>query len=217
MFKYTNVQKNTWTKFSVTSKVTKDSYKAGSLLLSISANGLIYVSKLKLEKGSKATDFTLAPEDVDSEIGTKANKTDVYVKSEVYTKSQTDSAINIAKDSINLGVSQTYETKSNVESKITTAVNNVQVGGRNLAQGTSNIYTTAYSSFSGGTNTCPSLAKVLTDGLVVGDTVIQLLSAIGAVEQTRKGTDDAAFRGPAAVLAKLLHQGEGFPVDDGGM
>ena len=171
VFKYTNVQKNTWTKFSVTSKVTKDSYKAGALLLSISANGLIYVSKLKLEKGSKATDFTLAPEDVDSEIGTKANKTDVYVKSEVYTKSQTDSAINIAKDSINLGVSQTYETKSNVESKITTAVNNVQVGGRNLAQGTSNIYTTAYSSFSGGTNTCPSLAKVLTDGLVVGDTV----------------------------------------------
>ncbi len=171
VFKYTNVQKNTWTKFSVTSKVTKDSYKAGALLLSISANGLIYVSKLKLEKGSKATDFILAPEDVDSEIGTKANKTDVYVKSEVYTKSQTDSAINIAKDSINLGVSQTYETKSNVESKITTAVNNVQVGGRNLAQGTSNIYTTAYSSFSGGTNTCPSLAKVLTDGLVVGDTV----------------------------------------------
>ena len=171
VFKYTNVQKNTWTKFSVTSKVTKDSYKAGALLLSISANGLIYVSKLKLEKGSKATDFTLAPEDIDLAIGTKANKTDVYVKSEVYTKSQTDSAINIAKDSINLGVSQTYETKSNVESKITTAVNNVQVGGRNLAQGTSNIYTTAYSSFSGGTNTCPSLAKVLTDGLVVGDTV----------------------------------------------
>ena len=158
VFKYTNVQKNTWTKFSVTSKVTKDSYKAGALLLSISANGLIYVSKLKLEKGSKATDFTLAPEDVDSAIGTKANKTDVYVKSEVYTKAQTDSAINIAKDSINLGVSQTYETKSNVTAKVNTAkaeaistasadttnkvnsaktelntkIDGIQVGGRNL-------------------------------------------------------------------------------------
>jgi len=53
--------------------------------------------------------------------------------------------------------------------------------------------------------------------IVVGDTVIQLLSAIGAVQQSRKGTDNAAFRGPAAVLAKLLHQGEGFPVDDGRM
>ena len=158
VFKYTNIQKNTWTKFSVTSKVTKDSYKAGALLLSINANGLIYVSKLKLEKGSKATDFTLAPEDIDSEIGTKANKTDVYVKSEVYTKSQTDSAINIAKDSINLGVSQTYETKSNVTAKVNTAkaeaisiasadttnkvnsaktelntkIDGIQVGGRNL-------------------------------------------------------------------------------------
>ena len=121
VFKYANIQKNTWTKFSVTSKVTKDSYKAGALLLSISANGLIYVSKLKLEKGSKATDFTLAPEDIDSVIGTKAEKTDVYSKSEVYTKSQTDSAINIAKDSINLGVSQTYETKTNVTSKVNTA------------------------------------------------------------------------------------------------
>ena len=137
VFKYANIQKNTWTKFSVTSKVTKDSYKAGALLLSISANGLIYVSKLKLEKGSKATDFTLAPEDIDSEIGTKANKTDVYVKSEVYTKSQTDSAIKVAKDSIELGVKNTYETKSNVESKITTAVNNMQVGGRNLLKDTS--------------------------------------------------------------------------------
>ena len=41
--------------------------------------------------------------------------------------------------------------------------------------------------------------------VVVGDTVIQLLSAISAVQQTRKGTDNTAFRGPAAVLAKLLH------------
>lgn len=121
VFKYTNVQKNTWTKFSVTSKVTKDSYKAGALLLSISANGLIYVSKLKLEKGSKATDFTLAPEDIDLAIDKKANTVDVYKKSETYIKSETDSKINVAKDSINLGVSQTYETKTNVTSKINTA------------------------------------------------------------------------------------------------
>ena len=53
--------------------------------------------------------------------------------------------------------------------------------------------------------------------VVVGDTVIQFLPAIGAVQQSRKWTDNAAFRGPAAVLAKLLHQGKGFPADDGGM
>ena len=53
--------------------------------------------------------------------------------------------------------------------------------------------------------------------VVVGDTVIQLLAAVGAVQQTRKGADDTAFCGPAAVLAKFLHQGEGLPVDDGRM
>ena len=41
--------------------------------------------------------------------------------------------------------------------------------------------------------------------VVIGDAVIQLFSAIGAIQQSRKGTDNAAFRGPAAVLAKLLH------------
>ena len=48
-------------------------------------------------------------------------------------------------------------------------------------------------------------------------TVIQLLSAIGAVQQTRKGTDDAAFCGPAAVLAKLLHQIKNLSVDNSWM
>ena len=53
--------------------------------------------------------------------------------------------------------------------------------------------------------------------VVVGNAVIQHFSAIGAVQQTRKGADDAAFRGPAAVLAKLLHQGKHLTVNDGGM
>ena len=71
-----------------------------------------------------------AKNELNTSINKKANAVDVYTKSEVYTKSQTDSAINIAKDAINLGVSSTYETKTNVESKI----NGIQVGGRNLAQ-----------------------------------------------------------------------------------
>ena len=41
--------------------------------------------------------------------------------------------------------------------------------------------------------------------VVVCHAVIQLLAAIGAVQQSRKGTDNAAFGGSAAVLAKLLH------------
>lgn len=65
-------------------------------------------------------------------IEAKASKTDVYTKTETYSKAQTDSAIKVAKDEINLGVSNTYETKTSVESKISTAVNNVQIGGKNM-------------------------------------------------------------------------------------
>ena len=166
------LEANKWTKVWVVFETpnTQDVYYMKPFVYGIGTN-TVYISKVQIEEGTKATDWTSAPEDVQGMIDSKANTTDVYKKSETYTKAQTDSAIKVAKDEINLGVKNTYETKTNVESKITTAVNNVQVGGRNLAQGTSNIYTTAYSSFSGGTNTCPSLAKVLTDGLVVGDTV----------------------------------------------
>ena len=64
------------------------------------------------------------------------------------------------------------EIKLKVEqTDITTAINNINIGGRNLAQNTANEYSEAYTSFTGATNTCPSLAKVLTDGLSIGDTV----------------------------------------------
>lgn len=71
-------------------------------------------------------------------------------------------------------LTSTTTTANNALSTANTAnsnINNLQIGGRNLSQGTSNTYSNAYTNFSGGTNTCPSLGKVLTDGLVVGDTV----------------------------------------------
>ena len=52
-----------------------------------------------------------------------------------------------------------------VEGKIPTSS-----GGRNLAQGTSKDWSKPFTGFSGIQNTCPSLYKVITDGLVVGDT-----------------------------------------------
>ena len=79
-----------------------------------------------------ATDATnkvnSAKTELNTAIGKKANSVDVYTKSEVYTKAQTDSAIKVAKDEINLGISSTYETKTNVETKI----NGVTIGGTNL-------------------------------------------------------------------------------------
>ena len=72
-------------------------------------NGKIYFRNVKLEIGEKATDLSPAPEDIDSAIGTKANASDVYNKTEVYTKAETNSQINVAKNEINLGVSKIEE------------------------------------------------------------------------------------------------------------
>lgn len=77
-----------------------------------------------ISAGNKIVDWSPAPEDIDLAIDKKANSSDVYKKTEVYTKTQTDSAIKVAKDSINLSVSGTYETKTNVETKINTAKSN---------------------------------------------------------------------------------------------
>lgn len=59
--------------------------------------------------------------------------------------------------------------------------------------------------------------KCLLPLVVVGGAVPQLTAAVGAVEQLGEHTDNAGFRGPAAVLAKVLDEYEGFPVDDGGV
>ena len=77
-----------------------------------------------------ATDATSkvnsAKNELNTAISEKANTTDVYSKTEVYTKSETDSRISVAKDEINLGVSNTYETKTNVETKVSSTLNSAK-------------------------------------------------------------------------------------------
>lgn len=67
-----------------------------------------------------------AKTELNTAIGKKANSADVYTKSQVYTKAQTDSAIKVAKDEINLGISSTYETKTNVASQVTSTLNSAK-------------------------------------------------------------------------------------------
>ena len=89
--------------------------------------------KIKFELGNKPTDYSLAPEDVINDISTakteaitSANDTLTTTISNYYTKSQTDSQINVAKEAINLGVSTTYETKENVQTKVTSTLNSAK-------------------------------------------------------------------------------------------
>lgn len=156
------VKSGEWVLMTSTHEVTADEGVYCGVRLSLFRNGSISFKQVQIEKGNKATDWSPCSLDIDNAISTakteaidtasadatskvnsaknelntaigkKANSVDVYNKTEVYTRNETDSRINIAKDEINLGVSSTYETKTNVETKIS----NIQVGATNLLVGT---------------------------------------------------------------------------------
>lgn len=70
--------------------------------------------------------------------------------------------------------SSSYEAAKDAWNKANNAqksIDNLEIGGRNLARRTSLEYTTPWTSFNGGVNICPSLARVYSKGLKVGDTV----------------------------------------------
>lgn len=76
----------------------------------LGANGSMIVSCIKLEKGTKATDWTPAPEDVDASITAVDAKFSSYS-----TTAQMQSAITAARNSITASVSESYATKSALE------------------------------------------------------------------------------------------------------
>jgi phage minor structural protein len=86
------------------------------------------VTSLKIKNNSVATESFVSNAKNDA-INSANNNTAIALENH-YTKSETDSKISVAKDEINLGVSNTYETKTNVETKI----NNISVGGRNYVR-----------------------------------------------------------------------------------
>lgn len=85
------------------------------------------------EFASKPSEWRPSPNDVNNDISTakqeaitSSNNTLNSTIANYYTKSQTDSQINIAKEAINLSVSNTYETKTNVETKVTSTLNSAK-------------------------------------------------------------------------------------------
>mgnify|MGYP000164541258 CR=1 FL=1 len=109
-----------------------DNSNFGVVMKDETSNMTYYIRNVKGELGNMPTEWTPAPEDVDSAINSKANSNDVYKKTEVYTRDETNSQINVAKNDITLAVSNTYETKTNVETKVNNAVSGLKVGGNNL-------------------------------------------------------------------------------------
>ena len=140
---------------------------------------------LKIERGTSATPFTLAPEDVNGKIvnvETIANQTakkfEWIVKGGDKSSSMvlTDDFLNIVANKINLKGKVTFESlssdaKNEIGKVAQSKVDGLEIGGRNLARGTSNEYSTPYTSFTGSANTCFDIGRVYLDNLKVGDTI----------------------------------------------
>ena len=88
-----------------------------------------------------------AKTELNTAINKKANSADVYTKTETYTKAETDSKIKIAKDAIDLSVSNLQTTVTNHTTQINNKadlstvnqkISDIKVGGRNYLSKTAN-------------------------------------------------------------------------------
>lgn len=102
------VPKDVWTKISWTfqGKTSLQTFRFSGGV-GVTADNPIYVAQIKVEEGNKATDWTPAPEDVDSSIATVNEKFSSYSTTE-----EMNSAIELATDNITLEVSKKYATQT---------------------------------------------------------------------------------------------------------
>lgn len=103
-----------------------------SIVNTVSGRKVGLKARFKLEKGTKATDWTPAPEDLESSIDALDAKFVNYS-----TTSQMTAAITAAKDSITQSVSATYATKASVDTvsgKVTNLTSRVQTAESKLTK-----------------------------------------------------------------------------------
>ena len=96
-----------WKKFTYTWKYTDEEYSSFTFYLNFKVGEILYIRDFKIEEGTKATSWTLSPEDYS-------------------TTAEMNAAIKVKVDEISASVSKTYATKSSVDG--------IRVGGRNLVK-----------------------------------------------------------------------------------
>ncbi len=164
-----------WKRYSVTFTVTNNYKLDGNINMRVESSGYtngsaLYVAGIKLEKGNKATDWTPAPEDIDSSIDAVDGKVTTLqgeyntTKSKVATLetnldgitqrvSSTESTtttltnrVNMVEGTANTAKSTADTANTNATNALNTAnstntkLNNLQIGGRNLARQSHRFY-----------------------------------------------------------------------------
>ncbi len=162
-----------WKRYSVTFTVTNNYKLDGNINMRVESSGYtngsaLYVAGIKLEKGNKATDWTPAPEDIDSSIDAVDGKVTTLqgeyntTKSKVATLetnldgitqrvSSTESTtttltnrVNMVEGTANTAKSTADTANTNATNALNTAnstntkLNNLQIGGRNLLRNSQN-------------------------------------------------------------------------------
>ena len=136
---------NVWTKAWITFRTpnTQDTYYMRPYLYGI-GTATVYITQPQVEEGNKASSWISALEDIQTNIDTakndaitSANNTLNTTIKNYYTKTETDSAIKVAKDSITSSVSNTYATKTELSSantNISNLTNRVQTAESKLTK-----------------------------------------------------------------------------------
>ncbi|EOU2113585.1 hypothetical protein C0L76_07020, partial [Clostridium perfringens] len=144
---------------------------------------------------AKQDAINVASTDATNKANNALNSAKAFVNAEITTVNNkvhnVESNLNILSNEIKSKVSQSDMEKS---------ISNITIGGRNLALGTSLNYSNPYSRFDGEVNKCPSVAKVITDGLKVGDIVtVRLLYKYENIIQASGKTNSAWLQGAGDV------------------
>lgn len=126
----------------------------------------LFFGGYKLEHGNVATDYNPNDADIEQKVAEYKQNADQNYASLQSNLQTLDGTVKQNKSEFDQTASQIKSSISAVEGKIPTSL-----GGRNLAQETSKDWSKPFTGFSGIKNTCPSLYKVITDGLAVGDTI----------------------------------------------
>ena len=114
---------NNWIRLTSTHTVANENASKCAVRLTLFRNGTISFKQPQIERGNKATDWSPNPQDIED----NANNYTLTQLQGYYTKDETNSQINIAKDSIKSEVSNIYYTKNEISSS--GAVNLIKNGG----------------------------------------------------------------------------------------
>ena len=131
------------------------------------------VTKAQSDIQTVASNLTKAKQDLQTSISSVDSKADGIQSNLTKAKTDLQSSIAVVDGKADTVQANLTKVKSDLQASINTVEGKIptSVGGRNLALGTSSEWSTPYTYFHGGINHIINIAKVLTSGLKVGDTL----------------------------------------------